>query len=115
MALLNIGIVGCGRILNAHLRGYKALREAGLDNFRITALCSRDRDNALRFRKRGEGPPPFVPLGRSEGDPLVNVVTATGDLSGHDVVYDVTTVVPTTAVAPSEVLLPLIVRGFPPP
>ena len=70
MALLNIGIVGCGRILNAHLRGYKALRDAGFDNFRITALCSRDRDNALRFRKRGEGPPPFVPLGRSEGDPL---------------------------------------------
>jgi len=70
VALFNIGIVGCGRILNAHLKGYKILREAGLDNFRITALCSRDRDNALRFRKRGEGPPPFTPLGRAEGDPL---------------------------------------------
>ncbi|MEW6355562.1 MAG: Gfo/Idh/MocA family oxidoreductase [Planctomycetota bacterium] len=70
MARINIGIVGCGRILNAHLKGYKTLRDAGFDNFRITALCSRDRDNALRFRKRGEGPPPFTPLGRGEGDPL---------------------------------------------
>ena len=43
------------------------------------------------------------------------VVTATSDLSGHDAVYDVTTVVPTTAVAMSDVFLPLIVRGFPPP
>ncbi|MCK4470881.1 MAG: hypothetical protein KAW49_03745, partial [Anaerolineae bacterium] len=43
------------------------------------------------------------------------VVTATSDLSGHDVVYDVTTVVPTTAAALNDVFLPLIVRGFPPP
>lgn len=70
MPIINIGIVGCGRILNAHLRGYKALRDAGMDNFRIVALCSRDRENALRFRSRGQGPPPLTPVGAREGDPL---------------------------------------------
>ena len=39
--MIRIAIVGCGRILNAHLQGFKALREAGIDNFRITALVSR--------------------------------------------------------------------------
>lgn len=27
--MLRIGIVGCGRILNAHLQGYRKLRTAG--------------------------------------------------------------------------------------
>jgi len=40
--MIRIGIVGCGRILNAHLQGYKQLRELGMDNFRITALCARN-------------------------------------------------------------------------
>mgnify|MGYP002082237005 CR=1 FL=1 len=50
--MIRIGIVGCGRILNAHLQAYRALREAGFDNFRITALCARNREDALMFRKR---------------------------------------------------------------
>ena len=56
--MIRIGIVGCGRILNAHLHGYRLLREAGYDDFRITALCARNEDDALMFRKRGEGPTP---------------------------------------------------------
>ncbi len=60
--MIRIGIVGCGRILNAHLQAYRALREAGFDNFRITALCARNRDDALMFRKRGEGPTPRPPV-----------------------------------------------------
>lgn len=60
--MIRIGIVGCGRILNAHLQGYRQLREAGFDNFRITALCARNRDDALMFRKRGEGPTPRPPV-----------------------------------------------------
>ncbi len=69
--MIRIGIVGCGRILNAHLHGYRQIREAGYDNFRITALCARNRDDALMFRKRGEGPPPRPPvMDPSTGDPL---------------------------------------------
>jgi predicted dehydrogenase len=69
--MIRIGIVGCGRILNAHLQGYLRLRELGIDTFRITALCARREEDALMFRKRGEGPPPRPPvLDPSTGDPL---------------------------------------------
>src|SRR5215207_7421382 len=69
--MLRIGIVGCGRILNAHLQGYKQLRELGLDTFRITALCARREEDALMFRRRGEGPTPRPPvLDPATGDPL---------------------------------------------
>jgi 1,5-anhydro-D-fructose reductase (1,5-anhydro-D-mannitol-forming) len=69
--MIRIGIVGCGRILNAHLQGYKQLRELGIDGFRITALCARREEDALMFRRRGEGPPPRPPvLDPATGDPL---------------------------------------------
>jgi predicted dehydrogenase len=69
--MIRIGIVGCGRILNAHLQGYKQLRERGVDNFRITALCARREDDALMFRRRGQGPAPRPPvLDPATGDPL---------------------------------------------
>ena len=42
MASLRIGLIGAGRIVAAHLRGYAALRAVGVDDFRITAVCSRD-------------------------------------------------------------------------
>ncbi len=81
--MLRIGIVGCGRILNAHLQGYLKLRQLGFDNFRITALCARNRDDALMFRKRGEGPTPRPPvLDPSTGDPLAAPHTYVSDL--HD-------------------------------
>ena len=69
--MIRIGIVGCGRILNAHLQGYKQLRERGIDTFRITALCARREEDALMFRRRGEGLPPRPPvLDPATGDPL---------------------------------------------
>src|SRR5918912_533652 len=69
--MIRIGIVGCGRILNAHLQGYKQLRERGIDTFRITALCARREEDALMFRRRGEGPPPRPPVtDPASGDPL---------------------------------------------
>jgi 1,5-anhydro-D-fructose reductase (1,5-anhydro-D-mannitol-forming) len=69
--MLRIGIVGCGRILNAHLQGYKLLRERGIDSFRITALCARQKEDALMFLQRGEGPEPRPPvLDPATGDPL---------------------------------------------
>jgi 1,5-anhydro-D-fructose reductase (1,5-anhydro-D-mannitol-forming) len=68
--MIRLGIVGCGRILPAHLRGYKRLRDAGYDNFRITGLVARHRPDAEMFRKRGEGPPPRPPVAMVPGDPL---------------------------------------------
>lgn len=69
-APIRIGIIGCGRILPAHLRGYRLLREAGVDDFRITALVARREDDARMFRKRGEGPEPRPPVSTAPSDPL---------------------------------------------
>lgn len=66
---LRIGIIGCGRILPAHLDGLRRLRERGAAAFTVTALCARRRDDALMFRKRGEGPPPRPPV-LAANDPL---------------------------------------------
>lgn len=68
--MIRIGIVGCGRILAAHLRGYRRLREAGIDDFKITALCARKEDDARSYVKRGEGPPQRPAVSDIPGDPL---------------------------------------------
>lgn len=67
---IRIGVIGCGRILPAHLRGLHALREAGVDDFRVTALVARNPDDAHRFRKRGEGPAPRPPVSLNPSDSL---------------------------------------------
>lgn len=67
---VRLGVVGAARILPAHLRGIKALREAGLADLRITALCARTIDDAAMFRLRGEGPPPRPPVATNPQDPL---------------------------------------------
>tara|TARA_R110000850_G_scaffold157962_8_gene282058 strand:+ start:1037 stop:2284 length:1248 start_codon:yes stop_codon:yes gene_type:complete len=68
--MIRIGIIGCGRILAAHLEGYKILREAGFDGFEITALCSRKQEDAQSYVKRGEGPTQRTPVSSIPGDPL---------------------------------------------
>ncbi len=79
--MVRIGIVGCGRILNAHLQGLLKLRQAGMDDFRVTALVARRAEDGHMFRKRGEGPPPRPPvLDPSTGDPLAAPHTYVSDL-----------------------------------
>ena len=69
--MIRIGIVGCGRILNAHLQGFKKLRDQGVNDFRITALVARNEADAWMFHTRGQGPPPRPPvLPPESGDPL---------------------------------------------
>ncbi len=68
--MIRIGIIGCGRILAAHLEGYQLLREAGITDFEITALCSRKAEDAQSYVKRGEGPPQRKPVSNIPGDPL---------------------------------------------
>ncbi|OAI54710.1 oxidoreductase [Planctomycetaceae bacterium SCGC AG-212-F19] len=69
--MLRVGIVGCGRILNAHLQGFQQLRAKGIDDFRITALVARHEPDAWMFHTRGQGPPPRPPvLPPESGDPL---------------------------------------------
>ena len=68
---VRIGIIGCARIMNAHLRGFRLLQENGYgDTFRIVALCARKEEDALRFRRPGEGPPPRPAPVPTPGDPL---------------------------------------------
>ena len=67
---IRLGIVGCARILPAHLRGIANLQAVGLDPVRITALCARRADDAVMFRRRGEGPPPRPPASGNQRDPL---------------------------------------------
>jgi predicted dehydrogenase len=78
---VRIGIIGCARILNAHLRGFKTLQENGYgDLFRITALCARKEEDAHRFRVRGEGPGPRPAPVDAPNDPLNAPHSYIGDL-----------------------------------
>jgi len=79
---IRIGIVGCGRILPAVLRGVRLLRESGDDAVRITALCARKPEDALMFRRAGEGPPPREPVSTVPADPLSAPHTYVSDVQG---------------------------------
>lgn len=67
---IRIGLVGAGRILPAHLRGYQLLRQAGIDTFRITAITSRTRRDAESFVERDTGPAPRPAVSDQPSDPL---------------------------------------------
>lgn len=67
---IRLGIVGAARILPAHMRGLKLIRDAGLADVRITAISARRLEDATMFRLRGEGPPPRPPASANDKDPL---------------------------------------------
>jgi 1,5-anhydro-D-fructose reductase (1,5-anhydro-D-mannitol-forming) len=67
---LALGVVGCARILPAHLRGIIAMQAAGFDLFRLTALCARRAEDALMFTRPGAGPSPRPPASTNDADPL---------------------------------------------
>jgi len=78
--MIRIGIVGCGRILNAHLQGFQQLRAKGIDSFRITALVARQEADAWMFHTRGRGPTPRLPApGLPPTEPLAAPHTYVND------------------------------------
>ena len=109
MATIRVGIVGAGRIVPAHLHGYKALRAAGFDDFRITAVCSRDAARAHALVGTGgqraggmAGPPsmaadpllaPPIAISDFQTDTEVQVFTDVRDMLAAGVVdaVDITT------------------------
>lgn len=78
MAALRIGLIGAGRIVPAHLRGYAALRAAGVDDFRITAVCSRDPARA-RLLLTAEGESRGSASAWRYGDPVESQAVVVAD------------------------------------
>jgi predicted dehydrogenase len=78
MPPIRVGIIGAGRIVPAHLRGYAALRAAGFEDVRITAICSRDPARAARFVKGG-GPSAAAEVDGPSSDPLFAPSIAVSD------------------------------------
>jgi predicted dehydrogenase len=78
--MIRVAIVGCGRIVNAHLHGFRLLRERGVDTFRITALVASREADAWSHHSRGHGPPPLpAVLAPQSGDPLAAPHTYVSD------------------------------------
>jgi predicted dehydrogenase len=46
---VTLALIGCGGNMNAHVRGYRALWEAGLREFRIVAVCDVERQRAVNL------------------------------------------------------------------
>jgi len=78
MPPIRVGIIGAGRIVPAHLRGYAALRAAGFDDVRVTAICSRDPARAGTF-VRGGGPSAAAEIDGPASDPLFAPSIAVSD------------------------------------
>jgi len=67
---IRVAIVGCGGITSAHLNGMRTLQRNGLDEVRVTVLCSRDPENAARYNDRNDAPPPLPEIVPGKADPL---------------------------------------------
>ncbi len=67
---MRIGIIGCGRVLPAHLAGISQVLEAGVCQATITALCSGHIENALMFRSPEDGITPRQPPISDPANPM---------------------------------------------
>ena len=67
---MRIGIIGCGRVLPAHLAGIAQVIEAGVCQATITALCSGHIENALMFRSPEDGITPRKPPTSDPTNPM---------------------------------------------
>ena len=67
---MRIGIIGCGRVLPAHLAGISQVLGAGICQAQITALCSGHIENALMFRSPEDGIAPRKPPTSDPANPM---------------------------------------------
>jgi predicted dehydrogenase len=75
---LRIGLIGAGRIVPAHLFGYAELRQRGVHDFRISAICSRDPARARLLLSAGGRELPS-PSAWRYGDPLESQAITVAD------------------------------------
>jgi len=86
--MIRVAVVGCGRIVNAHLHGFRLLRERGVDTFRMTALVASREEDAWSHHTRGRGPAPLPPvLAPETGDPLAAPHTYVSDFQDDTEVH----------------------------
>lgn len=60
--VLNVGVIGCGSMTNAHLNGMKMLWEAGFREFRLVACCDLVDEAANKFAAGAEELQGFRPV-----------------------------------------------------
>ena len=87
--MIRIGIIGCGRVLPAHLDGIRQTLAAGVCEATITALCSGHIENAKMFRSPTDGIPPREPLVKDPANPMSTPHIYISDFQDHrPQVYD---------------------------
>ena len=80
---MRIGIIGCGRVLPAHLAGISKVLEAGVCEATITALCSGHVENALMFRSPQDGVTPRQPPTSDPANPMSTPHVYVSQLQTH--------------------------------
>ncbi len=86
---VRIAIAGCGGISHAHLRGYKLLRETGVEDFCITAACDVDKGRAERVAEvaqefqGGDRPAVYEDFDRLVADGVADAVDICSSVSSH--------------------------------
>ena len=80
---MRIGVIGCGRVLPAHLAGIRQVLEKGVAEATITALCSGHIENALMFRSPEDGITPREPAVSDPANPMSTPHVYVSQLQEH--------------------------------